>query len=869
MKMSILHKFSLLGMLAFGLLSIIATGDGGGGGGGSVSITSPTADATVSGDITVTGSCSVIDRLTVVIDNDAFSRQVVDCSFGNWSADFDTTRFQDGNHALVAYASDSVRDQIPITTSNGNVAGFTVTVPVSLKTGIYDEIDSYTPLFVYAKRVATGLVVGQRFTVGTFPGTYDISNVFNGVYEIGAFLDRNNNLTPDTGWDFEGTAGTLLEVSNGDTTSGNVELSLFDGDFDHDGAPDAGGSNPANVYGSLSISQPSDDAVVSGSLLVTGSLSASNADWVTVSIDGNRYTQQAVDVSGVGTNWQAQFDTTRLQDGEHTLRAALSDDIWDQVTITTDNGNTQGYAVSVNVDLASGIHDEIDANTPLYVYVQDPTTGARQMVRFTSGVLDADSTFDIENVSNNTYTVGAFLDRNDNGVEDGGDYAGQAADLLAVWYADSTADVILVGNEVHITTPAALTEIRANLIDMTGTYTFQPDEITVLMRLTPVTYVTVEALAVFNNGDWSATLDITDVTQEGQRQLHVKARYGASYKWDTVFVNIDRSFPRGVDITQPADGASIGKDAAFTVAGGYYGVPQSISVSLEDGNGGTVDALAPFVNGSWTVLFADLSTVLPGQRAITATADYGGGITEQAVINVTITDIAPVRSVEITIPVEGDTVTTDNLVVQGTYEGSPESITVTFETDGSGGTLTEVVTTPTGDAWSIEFADISSVINGQRSITAVADYGGGATEVDSVTVTVDRPVTATSLTITTSMPYLMEGGTTYFIINDSNELSLDTVFGPTSPGVDVALMMSLFSSDTQANFDAGPDWTLYSRSHGNPVDESVLASYILRRSSSGDYYKLTIGFNTNAGDQFEITDALAGWNCGTNPANCP
>ena len=872
MKTMLLRKFSLLGVFVLGLLSILATAIGDGES-GSISIRSPDAGATVSGVITVEGRCSLIDQLTVVIDNDAFSRQVVDCNLGRWEADFDTTRFQDGDHALVAYASDTVRDQIQITTSNGNASGYTVTVPVSLADGIYDEIDDYTPLFVYAKRVSTGLVTGQRFTVGTFPGEYEIPNVLNGVYQIGAFLDRNNNLVPDTGWDFEGTAGTQLEVSNGDATSENVELTLFDGDFDHDGVPDAGGGNPADVYGQLSISQPLDGTVVSGTLEVVGSLSASNADWVTVSIDGNRFTRQVVDVSGVGTGWRTSFDTTRLQDGEHVIRASISDEIWDQVIITTDNGNLQGYSVSVNVDLASGIYDEINVNTPLFVYVQDPGTGARQMARFTSGTFPG--SFDIDNVPNNTYIVGAFLDRNNNGVEDSGDYAGQAADLLTVWYADATADVVLVGNEVHITTPAPLTEIRANYIDMAGTYTFQPDKIVVLMRITGVTYETVEADATFNNGEWSAQLDITDVTQEGERQLHVKARYGATWKWDTVRVYIDRSFPRGIDITQPADGASISKGSALSVAGGYYGVPQSISVSLEDGNGGSVDATASFINGSWTAQLADLSSVQPGLRTLTVTADYDGGIIETAQINVTITDIAPIREVVITAPLDGETVTTDNLVVQGTYEGSPTSITVTLETDGVGGKLTETVNAPSGGAWSVEFADISGVINGQRVLMAVADYGGGETAVDTVTLTVDRPPAAVALSVIPDMPAAGEGGGAYFNINASNELSLDVMLSPSSnPGPDTALVMSLLPSDTQADFDAGPDWTMTSRSHANPVDETVQASYIVRRNSSGDYYKLVVGFDIWSGAglggamQFAVT-SLSGWNCGAKASNCP
>jgi len=167
------------------------------------------------------------------------------------------------------------------------------------------------------------------------------------------------------------------------------------------------------------------------------------------------------------------------------------------------------------------------------------------------------------------------------------------------------------------------------------------------------------------------------------------------------------------------------------------------------------------------------------------------------------------------------------------------------------------------------------VLNGQRSITAVADYGGGDTEVDLVTVTVDRPVSAVPLTITTFRPWFNEGCGAYFIINDSNELSLDALLcGPQPPpSADVALVMMLLVSDTQADFDAGLSWTLHGRTDANPVDESVLASYILQRSGGGDYFKLSIDFEIQsgleAGLQYVINSGLAGWNCGPNPANCP
>ena len=204
----------------------------GGGESGSITIRSPDNNTVVSGEITISGVCQSVDSVTVVIDNDAFSRQVVECS-RNWSAVFDTTRFQDGDHGVVAFASQEVRDQIQIKTENRNLDGFTITAPVDLANVSYDEINEYTPLFVYTKKLSTGLITGQRFTTGTFPGTYDIPNVLNDAYEIGAILDRNSNITLDEERDFDGTAESFLKarffcISLDDPNDNPLTFSLSD-----------------------------------------------------------------------------------------------------------------------------------------------------------------------------------------------------------------------------------------------------------------------------------------------------------------------------------------------------------------------------------------------------------------------------------------------------------------------------------------------------------------------------------------------------------------------------------------------------------------------------------------------------------------
>lgn len=720
--------------ICFVVFALAACG-GGGDEIGSIRIETPLNNAEVSENILVEGLCSGIDSLIVTIDNDTFSQQAVDCNRGNWRTDFDTTRFQDGDHTLVAYTSDSVRDQILIRTVNGNLDGHAVTVPVELGDGLYDEISIYSPLYVYAKRTSNGMITGQRFTSGYFPEEFVIPNLLNGVYEIGAVLDRNNNEKLDEGFDFSGTAVDLLEVSNSAVTSGVVVLQ-------YSPEPDTGDEGdipPGDIEGTLYIEDPRDNDQVSGLMTVTGYANG-NIEKVFIELDGNHFSAQSAEIRR-DNQFSADFDTTRLQDGIHWVRAYATEEISDVVFFETVNGNVQGYTVAVTVDLTDSIYDEISMYKPLYVYAEDPVTGGRIMARHESGQWE--ESFAILNVPNNTYHIGAFLDRNNDGMENDGDYAGLAADLLTVWYADAASEVVLVGNEVHITTPQPYADIRANLVNMAGTYTFNPDDIIVLMHLTGATYRTVEADAVFNDGQWSALLDITDVTQEGTRWLYVKARYGARWHWDSVLIDLDRNFERGITITSPADGATISSDA-LTVSGEYSGVPESISVTIERGDGTVIQTAAVFDNGTWSALFEDITSVQEGYgRTVTAVADYSPGISEQDSIDLHISR-TPVTGVAITVPLEDATIDSSSLLVLGTYEGSPNAISISIE-QGSGGTLDQAAVFDDG-SWSAQFDDITSVSNGTRTITAVADYGGGTTAVDTILVDVALPTTGKSFT---------------------------------------------------------------------------------------------------------------------------
>ena len=105
----------------------------------------------------------------------------------------------------VAYASAEVKDQLIFTTSNGNLDGYRVTVPITLE-GVYDEFGIFKPLYAFVKDPSTGAKIYETYTDGNwFDTEFSITNVPNGTYEVGAFLDRNGSMMYDDG-DYRGAA---------------------------------------------------------------------------------------------------------------------------------------------------------------------------------------------------------------------------------------------------------------------------------------------------------------------------------------------------------------------------------------------------------------------------------------------------------------------------------------------------------------------------------------------------------------------------------------------------------------------------------------------------------------------------------------
>ncbi len=111
----------------------------------------------------------------------------------------------------------------PAAPNNENLEGYTITIPVTLASGLSGEIDEDKQLYIYLKRISTGELISNQYSTGDLPGDFNVPNVFSGEYEVGVVLDRNGDTQLD-GDDFWGTVSTLLNVDKEDIASDEVVL---------------------------------------------------------------------------------------------------------------------------------------------------------------------------------------------------------------------------------------------------------------------------------------------------------------------------------------------------------------------------------------------------------------------------------------------------------------------------------------------------------------------------------------------------------------------------------------------------------------------------------------------------------------------
>ena len=83
------------------------------------------------------------------------------------------------------------------------------------------------------------------------------------------------------------------------------------------------------------------------------------------------------------------------------------------------------------------------------------------------------------------------------------------------------------------------------------------------------------------------------------------------------------------------------------------------------------------------------------------------------------------------------------------------------------------------------------------------------------------------------------------------------------------LVISPVGNPAAANIDPGPSYQVTSRTAANPVPEGATESFVLRRTATGQYYKLNLRIDVNNITFFPTLMSLTGFRCGTSASYCP
>jgi Bacterial Ig domain len=276
-----------------------------------VSISTPTADTSVVGTVSVAGSSSDnVGVAAVAVSIDGGAWQPADGT-SSWSWSWSTTSVPDGTHTVAAQASDKA----------GNVRMVSESVIVANATA-----DTTVPVIEFAGPLAGSTVTGTVDVTGSASDDVAVASV-----ELAVDGGSWQPAVGTTSWTWSWPTTSL---TNGDHTI--AARATDTSDNGNVVSETVTVQNADTTAPSVSIAAPSSGAFVSGTVEVDGS--ASDDDpiaSVRVSVDDSGW-----QLASGTTSWSWVWDTTGLADGTHTIAVRASDS----------SGNVTTRSESVHID---------------------------------------------------------------------------------------------------------------------------------------------------------------------------------------------------------------------------------------------------------------------------------------------------------------------------------------------------------------------------------------------------------------------------------------------------------------------------------------------------------------------------------------
>jgi hypothetical protein len=309
-------------------------------------IVAPTAAATVSGTITVTGTAADNVQVTAVavsVDNGPFAAASGTTS---WSYSLDTTPLTAGTHTISARASDS----------SGNTTVSSVGVSVKA------AADSTPPTISITAPVA-GSTVGGTITV---KGAATDNQAINGV-----------QLSVDGGpyQPASGTSSWSVSLSTNGYANGSHKLTARVVDATGNSATTTDTVSFSNTVAdttppSVAINTPAAGATVSGAVTVSGTASDNVAvAKVELSVDGGAYQP----VTGT-SSWSLALASGSYADGAHTITARATDSSGNQttasesLTFSNTSSSNSGQTLVTPEGATIEVAPDVSGWTPAQVY---------------------------------------------------------------------------------------------------------------------------------------------------------------------------------------------------------------------------------------------------------------------------------------------------------------------------------------------------------------------------------------------------------------------------------------------------------------------------------------------------------------------
>ena len=169
-------------------------------------------------------------------------------------------------------------------------------------------------------------------------------------------------------------------------------------------------------------------------------------------------------------------------------------------------------------------------------------------------------------------------------------------------------------------------------------------------------------------------------------------------------------------------------------------------------------------------------------------------------------------------------------------------------------------------------------LEGVYQFSLVVNDGLLDSAADTVNITVTDPVGVCSnpLTLQTSLPYLpgIPETPTIFQIDAAavDTIRLVSINDP-SAATDVSALQGFIpdlNQISEVNFiTINGNWTIFSRSHNNPVSDAVSPSFILERQSDNIFFKVDVALTGSVAFAAVQIDSLTACRCGADAGDCP